>query len=148
MVMVAAAISSFSIPTFRVTETYSPSLITLRPTPSHAPHAAVKLPMLRTVKTLATVSPSPPPPPPPGKTRGIMKPRRVSPEMQALVGLTEVSRTHALKHIWAYIKQNNLQDPENKRVIICDEKLKKVFAGRDQVGMLEIAGLISPHFLK
>ncbi|CAL0332105.1 unnamed protein product [Lupinus luteus] len=212
MVMVAAAISSFSIPTFRVTETHSPSLITLRPPPStshspslitlrpppstshspslitlrpppstshspslitlrpppstshspslitlrpppstsHAPHSAAKLPMLRTVKTLATVSPPPPPPPPPppGKTRGIMKPRRVSPEMQALVGLTEVSRTHALKHIWAYIKQNNLQDPENKRVIICDEKLKKVFAGRDEVGMLEIAGLISPHFLK
>ncbi|CAL0311329.1 unnamed protein product [Lupinus luteus] len=145
--MVAASMSSslglFSIPPFRVTQTHTPSLITLRP---HAPRA-VKLPVMRKMKTLATVSP-PPPPPPPGKTRGIMKPRRVSPEMQALVGLPEISRTQALKHIWAYIKQNNLQDPENKKVIICDEKLKKVFAGRDQVGMLEIAGLISPHFLK
>ncbi|OIW11184.1 hypothetical protein TanjilG_15397 [Lupinus angustifolius] len=148
--MVAASMSSslglFSIPTFHVTETHSPSLITLRP---HAPPpSSVKLPVMRKVKTLATVSPPPPPPPPPGKTRGIMKPRRVSPEMQELIGLPEISRTQALKHIWAYIKQNNLQDPENKKVIICDEKLKKVFAGRDQVGMLEIAGLISPHFLK
>ncbi|KAE9612792.1 hypothetical protein Lal_00027491 [Lupinus albus] len=145
--MVAASMSSlglFSISTFRLTETLSPSLITLR---THAPPSAVKLPIMRTFKTLATVSP-PPPPPPPGKTRGIMKPRRVSPEMQALVGLPEISRTQALKLIWAYIKQNNLQDPENKKVIICDEKLKKIFAGRDQVGMLEIAGLISPHFLK
>ncbi|GAV73744.1 SWIB domain-containing protein [Cephalotus follicularis] len=80
--------------------------------------------------------------------RGIMKPRRVSPEMQALVGVPEIARTQALKQIWAYIKENNLQDPENKKVIICDEKLKKVFGGRDRIGFLEIAGLISPHFLK
>ncbi|KAF7800540.1 upstream activation factor subunit UAF30-like [Senna tora] len=29
--------------------------------------------------------------------------------MQALAGLPEISRTQALKHIWAYIKDNNLQ---------------------------------------
>ncbi|KAL3730349.1 hypothetical protein ACJRO7_027370 [Eucalyptus globulus] len=79
--------------------------------------------------------------------RGIMKPRPVSPEMQALVGVPEIPRTQALKLIWAYIKEHNLQDPENKKVIMCDEKLKKIFAGKDRVGFLEIAGLISPHFL-
>lgn len=41
--------------------------------------------------------------------RGIMKPRPVSPEMQALVGESEIPRTQALKKIWAYIKQHNLQ---------------------------------------
>lgn len=41
-----------------------------------------------------------------------------------------------------------LQDPANKKVIVCDEKLKKIFAGKDRIGFLEIAGLISPHFLK
>ncbi|KAF5448235.1 hypothetical protein F2P56_028791 [Juglans regia] len=80
--------------------------------------------------------------------RGIMKPRRISLEMQALVGVPEISRTQALKQIWAHIKEHNLQDPENKKIIICDEKLKKIFGGRDQIGFLEIAGLISPHFLK
>ncbi|XP_051146635.1 upstream activation factor subunit spp27 [Andrographis paniculata] len=81
--------------------------------------------------------------------RGIMKPRRVSPEMQAFLGgVSEIPRTQALKEIWAHIKQHNLQDPEDKKVIICDEKLKKIFGGRDRVGFLEIAGLISPHFLK
>ncbi|OMO63335.1 hypothetical protein COLO4_32550 [Corchorus olitorius] len=79
--------------------------------------------------------------------RGIMKPRRVSPEMQALVGVPEISRTQALKQIWAHIKEHNLQDPENKKIIVCDEKLKKIFGGKDRVGFLEIAGLISPHFL-
>ncbi|KAL3653819.1 hypothetical protein CASFOL_003500 [Castilleja foliolosa] len=40
------------------------------------------------------------------------------------------------------------EDPEDKKVIVCDEKLKKIFGGRDRVGFLEIAGLISPHFQK
>ncbi|XP_004289737.1 PREDICTED: protein TRI1 [Fragaria vesca subsp. vesca] len=83
----------------------------------------------------------------PREPRGIMKPRKVSPEMQALVGVPEISRTQALKVIWAHIKGNNLQDPENKRIIVCDDKLKKIFAGKDRVGFLEVAGLITPHFL-
>ena len=42
--------------------------------------------------------------------RGIMKPRRVSPDMQAFLGgATEFPRTQVLKEIWAYIKQHNLQ---------------------------------------
>ncbi|KAG6588703.1 TRI1 [Cucurbita argyrosperma subsp. argyrosperma] len=80
--------------------------------------------------------------------RGIMKPKRISPEMQALVGVPEISRTQALKVIWAHIKEHNLQKPSDKKVIICDEKLKNIFGGKDEVGFLEIAGLISPHFLK
>ncbi|KAL8553416.1 hypothetical protein ACS0TY_001910 [Phlomoides rotata] len=81
--------------------------------------------------------------------RGIMVPRRVSPEMQAFLGgVAEIPRTQALKEIWAHIKQHNLQDPADKKVIICDEKLKQIFGGRECVGFLEIAGLISPHFLK
>ncbi|KAL3814293.1 hypothetical protein ACJIZ3_015561 [Penstemon smallii] len=81
--------------------------------------------------------------------KGIMKPRRVSPEMQAFLGgVPEIARTQALKEIWAYIKQHSLQDPADKKVIVCDEKLKKIFGGRERVGFLEIAGLISPHFLK
>ncbi|XP_010065937.2 uncharacterized protein LOC104453117 [Eucalyptus grandis] len=70
--------------------------------------------------------------------RGIMKPRPVSPEMQALVGVPEIPRTQALKLIWAYIKEHNLQDPENKKVIICDEKLKKIFAGKTELGSLRL----------
>ncbi|KAM0936727.1 putative transcription regulator SWI/SNF-BAF60b family [Dioscorea sansibarensis] len=80
--------------------------------------------------------------------RGITKPCPISPELQALLGVEEIPRTQALKLIWAYIKEKNLQDPENKRVIICDEKLKKIFAGKDRVGFLEISGLLNPHFAK
>ncbi|CAA7058640.1 unnamed protein product [Microthlaspi erraticum] len=79
--------------------------------------------------------------------RGIMKPRPVSPEMQDVVGVSEIPRTQALKRIWAYIKENDLQDPLNKKDILCDEKLKKIFQGKERVGFLEVAKLIGPHFL-
>uniref|UniRef100_A0A5B6ZIJ4 DM2 domain-containing protein n=1 Tax=Davidia involucrata TaxID=16924 RepID=A0A5B6ZIJ4_DAVIN len=105
---------------------------------------------LRTVRTVTSAAASKPVTET-GKRepRGIMKPRRVSPEMQAFLGgVSEIPRTQALKEIWAYIKQHNLQDPENKKIIVCDEKLKNIFGGRERVGFLEIAGLISPHFLK
>ncbi|EPS69753.1 hypothetical protein M569_05012 [Genlisea aurea] len=80
--------------------------------------------------------------------RGLMKPRRVSPEMKAFLGGTsEIKRADVLKEVWAHIKTHNLQDPANKKVIICDAKLKTIFPGKDQIGFLEIARLITPHFL-
>ncbi|CAM0876359.1 unnamed protein product [Alopecurus aequalis] len=79
---------------------------------------------------------------------GITMPRPISPALQAIVGAAEVPRTEAIKRLWAYIKQNNLQDPEDKKVIVCDEKLKVLFAGRERVGFLEVAKLLNPHFVK
>lgn len=61
----------------------------------------VRSPTLAAVSKQATTTPREP--------RGIMKPRKVSPEMEALVGVPEISRTQALKLIWAHIKGNNLQ---------------------------------------
>jgi upstream activation factor subunit UAF30 len=85
----------------------SPPLLTLR-TPRFAfptPSSSLRMAPLRTV-TSATVSQ---PPPTGGKIRGIMKPKKISPEMQDLVGQPEISRTQALKSIWAHIKEHNLQ---------------------------------------
>ncbi|XP_043712527.1 upstream activation factor subunit UAF30-like [Telopea speciosissima] len=80
--------------------------------------------------------------------RGITKPKPISPVMQEFLGVPEIPRTQALKQIWAYIKEHNLQDPENRKIIVCDEKLKNIFGGRERVGFLEISGLINPHFIK
>ncbi|CAI0385131.1 unnamed protein product [Linum tenue] len=41
-----------------------------------------------------------------------------------------------------------MQNPANKKEIICDDKLKTIFAQKEKVGMLEIAKLLSPHFNK
>ncbi|KAH7835227.1 hypothetical protein Vadar_024130 [Vaccinium darrowii] len=85
------------------------------------------------------------------KTRrpvGILKPMPVSPALGAFLGVSEASRTDVVKKVWQHIKLNNLQNPENKKEIFCDEKLKKLFDGKDKVGFLEIAKLLSPHFVK
>lgn len=82
------------------------------------------------------------------RATGITQPKPVSPALQAIVGAPEIPRTEALKRLWAYIKQHNLQDPADKKVVVCDEKLKALFAGRERVGFLEIAKLLNPHFVK
>jgi chromatin remodeling complex protein RSC6 len=46
--------------------------------------------------------------------------------------------------VWDYIKSNNLQNPENKREILADDQLKKVF-GKDKVTMFEMNKYISQH---
>lgn len=51
----------------------------------------------------------------------------LSSEVQNLVGVDTLSRPQLVKQIWAYIKDNNLQNPQDGRQIICDDKLYKVF---------------------
>jgi len=73
-----------------------------------------------------------------------MKPLTPSAELAAVIGASPLPRTEVTKRIWAYIKQNNLQDPANKRMINADEKLKKVF-GKDQVSMFEMTKILNQH---
>lgn len=44
-----------------------------------------------------------------------------------LVGTHSLSRPQVVKHIWAYVKERNLQDSTDKRYILCDDKLREVF---------------------
>ncbi len=74
-----------------------------------------------------------------------MKPLTISAELAAVIGSTPMPRTEVTKKIWEYIKQNNLQDPANKRNINADEKLLAVFDGKPQVSMFEMTKLVSKH---
>lgn len=78
------------------------------------------------------------------KTGGIHAPVQPSDELGAVVGTDKLPRSEVISKVWEYIKANNLQNPENKREIIADEKLKKVF-GRDKVTMFEMNKYISQH---
>ncbi|KAD5802693.1 hypothetical protein E3N88_14053 [Mikania micrantha] len=92
------------------------------------------------------------------RSSGILKPSPISPVLAHFLGVSESARTEAVKKIWEYIKSNELQasrslkpsiiNPTNKKEIICDEKLKTIFDGKDRVGFLEIAKLLTPHFVK
>ena len=66
--------------------------------------------------------------------------------LAAVIGSEAVARTEALKKLWDYIKAHNLQDPQDKRTIVADDKLRPVL-GKDRVGMFELTGLIGPHLV-
>ena len=57
---------------------------------------------------------------------GFNKSLTLSEDLAAIVGAKEAPRHEVVKQMWAYIKENNLQDPKNKQFAICDEKLQKV----------------------
>ncbi|CAH2059239.1 unnamed protein product [Thlaspi arvense] len=80
--------------------------------------------------------------------KGILKVLPVSQPLAKFIGANEVARTTAVKKVWEHIKLHNLQNPENKKQILCDAKLKTIFNGQDTVGFLEIAKLLSQHFPK
>ncbi len=79
------------------------------------------------------------------KNTAFMRPVKVSEVLEAVVGKGPMPRTEVTKKVWDYIKKNNLQDPENKRNIVPDEKLAAVFGGKDAVDMFKMTRLISQH---
>ncbi len=74
-----------------------------------------------------------------------MKPWTPSEALAAIVGKKPLPRTEVTKKLWIYIKKNNLQDEANRRMIIADANLKKVFGGKKKVNMFEMTKLISKH---
>ena len=74
-----------------------------------------------------------------------MKPMKLSPDLEAVVGKGPLPRTEVTKKLWDYIKKNKLQDPANKRNIKADDKLKKIFGGKATVTMFEMTALVSKH---
>jgi len=49
-----------------------------------------------------------------------------------------------MKLLWDYIKAHNLQDPNDKRTIRADAKLRPLFEA-DSVGMFKLAGIAGKH---
>ncbi len=75
---------------------------------------------------------------------GFNKALQPSPELSLIVGKEPLARTEVTKRLWDYIKAHNLQNPANKRNILCDAKLKAVL-GKDEVTMFEMTGLVGKH---
>jgi chromatin remodeling complex protein RSC6 len=75
---------------------------------------------------------------------GLMKPLQPSKELGQVVGDKPLPRTEAVSKIWTYIKKNDLQNPENRREILADDKLEPVF-GKKKVTMFEMNKLLAGH---
>jgi upstream activation factor subunit UAF30 len=74
----------------------------------------------------------------------LMKPLQPSKELAAVVGSKPLPRPEVVSKVWDYIKTNQLQDPQNKREIVADEKLRAVF-GKERVTMFEMNKHLAQH---
>jgi chromatin remodeling complex protein RSC6 len=63
---------------------------------------------------------------------------------------TQLSRTDVTRKINAYIKEHNLNKPENKRIILPDEKLRKILGVKptEEVSFFSLQRYLSPLFVK
>jgi chromatin remodeling complex protein RSC6 len=74
-----------------------------------------------------------------------MRPLQPSNELAAVVGSSPLPRTEVVSKVWEYIKAKNLQNPENKREILADERLQAIFGGKDKVSMFEMNKQLAQH---
>jgi upstream activation factor subunit UAF30 len=74
----------------------------------------------------------------------LMKPLQPSQELAAVVGSKPLPRPEVVSKVWDYIKKNKLQDPQNKREIVADDKLRAVF-GKERVTMFEMNKHLAQH---
>jgi upstream activation factor subunit UAF30 len=74
----------------------------------------------------------------------LQKPLQPSKELAAVIGSDPLPRAQMVSRVWDYIKQHNLQNPENRREILADQKLKPIF-GKDKVTMFEMNRYLAQH---
>ena len=79
--------------------------------------------------------------------KGLSAPVQPDKVLGAIVGMNAMPRTEIVKKLWDYIKAEKLQDANDKRTILADEKLKPFF-GANKLNMMKIASCISLHIVK
>ncbi len=79
-----------------------------------------------------------------GARGGLSRPVTPSRELAAITGPDPLPRSQVVSKMWEYIRSNNLQNPNNKREIIADEKLRAIF-GTDRCSMFDMNKHLSRH---
>jgi hypothetical protein len=70
--------------------------------------------------------------------------RTILAELAAIVGAGPLSRGEVVSKMWDYIKKHRLQNLANKREILADDKLEKIF-GKPKVTMFEMNKHLAQH---
>ena len=78
------------------------------------------------------------------KPNALQQPLQPSQDLAAVVGEGTMARGEVVSKVWEYIKANKLQNPDDGREILADDKLKKVF-GKDKVTMFEMNKFLAQH---
>ncbi|CAI4721892.1 CCT_1a_G0043360.mRNA.1.CDS.1 [Saccharomyces cerevisiae] len=67
----------------------------------------------------------------------------LSAPLQKFLGSEELPRTQVVKMIWQYIKEHDLQNPKDRREILCDEKMEPIFGKK--MTMFSMNKLLTKH---
>ena len=78
------------------------------------------------------------------RPNALQQPLQPSKELAAVVGSEPLPRGEVVSKVWAYIKEHDLQNPENRREIVADDKLEAVF-GKKKVTMFEMNKHLAQH---
>ena len=87
--------------------------------------------------------------PSPKKT-GINMELNVSEDLAAIIGTNageKISRPQCVKRLWAYLKEHNLQDPENKQFFTPDDTMEPVF-GNERIKCFSMSKYLKEHLTK
>ena len=78
------------------------------------------------------------------KNSAFMKPMQPSEHLAKIVGTEPLPRSEVTKKIWAHIKKHKLQNPQNKREILADDKLQPIF-GAKKMDMFQMTKAVNKH---
>ena len=88
--------------------------------------------------------------PSPVKKTGIQMELNVSEELATIIGTAEgekISRPQCVKRLWAYLKEKNLQDPDNKQFFTPDKTMEPVF-GNERIKAFSMSKFLKEHLTK
>ncbi|XP_022555919.1 uncharacterized protein LOC106410429 isoform X2 [Brassica napus] len=75
---------------------------------------------------------------------GFAKVCQLSPQLEKFIGTSQLARTEVVKKMWAYIKEKDLQDPKDRRKILCDESLHSLFHVK-AINMFQMNKALAKH---
>ena len=82
------------------------------------------------------------------KPNALQQPMKASDDLAAVIGKGEMPRSQVVSKMWEYIKKHDLQKEGDRRTIVADDKLQKVFGGKKEVSMFEMNKHVSNHLTK
>ena len=65
-------------------------------------------------------------------------------QLAKIVGAEPLPRSEVTKKVWAHIKKHKLQNPQNKREILADDKLQPIF-GSKKLDMFQMTKAVNKH---
>jgi len=74
----------------------------------------------------------------------VQSPRKLREPLATICKAKKLTRHEVLKKIWAYIHSKKLQDPADKKIIICDENFKKLTKAK-QINQSTLMSYIKPY---